>query len=167
VVAHRRAEIEQRLDDLPTGVVVARVAGHDHAHRLAVAVGWQERQRRRQVEPEERAQLVGCLADELAVERERLAGRADLVEDRAADHRADRVELELERGHYAEVPAAAAQRPEQVRVLRPAGGDEAAVGGDDVGRHLEEIGPGQRPRTNCDHATGGPTEPARVRDPRG
>ena len=39
---------------------------------------------------------------------------------------------ELERGHHAEVTAAAAQRPEQVRVLVGASGDERAVGEHDV-----------------------------------
>ena len=53
----------------------------------------------------------------------------------------DRVQPEEERGDDAEVAAAAAQRPEEIGVLRLAGGDEAAVGEHDVG--LEQIVDGQ------------------------
>ena len=56
-------------------------------------------------------------------------------EQRAAEDLADRVELELEAGDDAEVAAAAAHRPEQVRVRVLAGGDLAAVGRDDLDRH--------------------------------
>ena len=49
--------------------------------------------------------------------------------------------LEQEAGHHAEIAAAAAQRPEEVRVLLLARGDEAAVGEHDVG--LEQIVDGQ------------------------
>ncbi len=41
---------------------------------------------------------------------------------------------ELELGHDAEVPAAAAQSPEELRVLLGAGGEKAAVGGHDLRR---------------------------------
>ena len=47
---------------------------------------------------------------------------------------ADVVAAEGERGDDAEVPAAAAQRPEQVGVVVGAGGDEGAVGEHDIGR---------------------------------
>ena len=49
--------------------------------------------------------------------------------------------LEQEAGDHAEVAAAAAQRPEQVRILLRAGGDEAAVGEHHVG--LEQVVDGQ------------------------
>src|SRR5262245_63446936 len=51
------------------------------------------------------------------------------------------MELELERGHDAEIAAAAPQRPEQVRVLSSAHVQELAVGRDDVSR--EQIVDGQ------------------------
>ena len=44
------------------------------------------------------------------------------------------MQAELERGHDAEVPAPAAQRPEQVGVLVVARADDAAVGEHDLGR---------------------------------
>ena len=44
------------------------------------------------------------------------------------------VESVLERGHQAQVAAAAAQAPEQIGVLGGAGREEAPVGGDDIGR---------------------------------
>ena len=47
--------------------------------------------------------------------------------------RADRVQPVLELGDHAEVAAAAAQRPEQVRVLLGAGPQHLAGGGDDLG----------------------------------
>jgi hypothetical protein len=65
------------------------------------------------------------------------------------------VELELEGGHHAEVAAAAAQRPEQVRVLRLAGGQEAAVGGDHVGRQQVVAGQAVRPGEVADAAAQG------------
>ena len=64
------------------------------------------------------------------------AGRVlDLVQHRTAVDRPDVVQGELERGDDAEVPAAAAQRPEQVLVLVLARDEDAAVGGDHLGAH--------------------------------
>ena len=80
-----------------------------------------ERQRRRDLEGREAAELLGRVGDELAVEPQHVAGVLELEEHRAAVDVLDRVQPELERGHDAEVAAAAAERPEQVRVLRLAG----------------------------------------------
>ena len=96
----------------------ARPAGDDQAHRLAVALLGDERQRRSDLEREERAQLLRRVGDELAVDAHDLAGLIDRVEDRPAVDVVDRVQAELERGDDAEVAAAAAQRPEQVRRSR-------------------------------------------------
>ena len=52
-----------------------------------------------------------------------------------------RVGLEQEAGDHAEIAAAAAQRPEEIRILRRAGGDETAVRQHHVG--LEQIVDGQ------------------------
>ncbi len=51
------------------------------------------------------------------------------------------MQLEQKRGDDAEVAAAAAQRPEEIGVLRFTGGDETAVGQDHVG--LQQIVDGQ------------------------
>ena len=62
------------------------------------------------------------------------AGPSDeLEEHRPAVDVADRVQPEGELGDDAEVAAAAAERPEQVRVLLLARGDDGAVGRDDLG----------------------------------
>jgi hypothetical protein len=43
------------------------------------------------------------------------------------------VELDRERRHHPEVPAAAAQRPEEVRLVLLVGAHELSIGGDDFG----------------------------------
>jgi hypothetical protein len=82
------------------------------------------------------AQLFGQRWQQLTVPAHHLGGVGQVVQDRAADDRAvlaDVLAAERERGDDAEVPAAAAQRPEQVGVGAFAGGDESAVGEHDVG----------------------------------
>ena len=119
-----------------SAVAVLGVAGVDGDHgdqRPAVNRFGQERHRRRGGEVDQRRQLVGQRARPLAVEAQNLRGVLARVEDRSRQYRrAHPVEPELERGDDAEVAAAAAQRPEQVRVLGLAGMDQAAVRGDDV-----------------------------------
>jgi len=99
-----------------------------------VALLRDERQRRRDLERRERAQLLRRVGDELAVEAQQVGAVAQLEEHGAAVDVLDRVQPELQRGHQAEVAAAAAQRPEEVRVLPLAGHQETAVGGHHVGR---------------------------------
>ena len=65
------------------------------------------------------AELLGGVGDEVAEEPQHGPGVVQLEEHRPAVDVLDRVEPELERGHHAEVAAAAAQRPEQVRRSRP------------------------------------------------
>ena len=78
--------------------------------------------------------LVGRGGRPLAEHLQQVAVGVGRVEDRpGVDQRADRMELELELRHDAEVAASAAQPPEQVGVLGLARVDEPAVGGDDVG----------------------------------
>ena len=125
--AARRPELPQRLQvSLRIGGIAA-VAG-DHGHHGLV----------RRVRVGEQAhvhgQLVGGRLGEVAVEAERLAGPADGMGDHPAVHRGHRVSLVLETGGDAEVAAAAAQGPEQVRVVLGAGHDDLAVGGDDLDR---------------------------------
>ena len=55
------------------------------------------------------------------------------MNDHAADdHRTDRVQSVLERGHDAKIPSAAPERPEQVAVLIDAGSNQPPVGEHDV-----------------------------------
>ena len=75
----------------------------------------------------------GAAGGELAVEAQHLGGVVERVEDRPGEHdRPDRVQAVLERRDDAEVPAAAAHAPEQIRVVVLAGGDELAVRSDEV-----------------------------------
>ena len=72
---------------------------------------------------------------EVAHEAEQVAGRVERVRDQAAgDHRADRVQPVLERRGDAEVAAAAAEAPEQVRMLVGAHGQDAPVGRHELDR---------------------------------
>ncbi|MDM0085129.1 hypothetical protein QTI17_31540 [Variovorax sp. J31P179] len=66
---------------------------------------------------------------------EHVRGRVERMHDESGQHhRADGMQLELERGHHAEVAAATADSPEQIGVLLLAGAQELAFGGDHVGR---------------------------------
>jgi hypothetical protein len=57
------------------------------------------------------------------------------VQDEAAeDPLGDRVQAQLERGDHAEAPAAAAQRPQQLRVLVLRRAHQPAIGGDELRR---------------------------------
>src|SRR6185503_15092076 len=66
--------------------------------------------------------------------------------DRATeDFGTDRIQLELEAGDDAEVPAAASESPEQVGILGAARADEPAVRRDDVHRSNRIAGPPETP----------------------
>ena len=83
----------------------------------------------------DRAELVRCRGHVVAPGRDHRPRLLERVEDRADHHlRADRVRLELERRHHAEVAPRATHRPEQVLVLGRARPSQLPVGGDDVDR---------------------------------
>ena len=80
------------------------------------------------------AHLFVIVLEEAVVSREHLPSQLQRVEHHGEGHLGtDRVEAILEGGHHPEVAAAATERPQQVRVLRLAGAQHAAVGGDHVG----------------------------------
>jgi hypothetical protein len=60
-----------------------------------------------------------------------------IPEDRAGIDGINRMGLEQEAGDNAEVPASAANRPEQIGMLTPACGDESSIGEHDIG--LEQV----------------------------
>ena len=69
-------------------------------------------------EPDDVAELVGRVGDEVPVEAQDVGGVLGRPEHRSGhDGGADRVQREPERADDAEVPAAASQRPEQVGVI--------------------------------------------------
>ncbi len=125
-------ERPQRVQRPLPGVEVAGVARHDQVHRRAVRLGRDERQRRRVADEGDRRQLVGRRRDDLGVGPQPLAGGR--VDDGAAEDGVDRVEPVAEAGRDPEVAAAAAERPEEVGVLRFGRRQQPAVGGDDVDR---------------------------------
>ncbi len=108
------------------------VAPDDGAHLAAVELLRERRHGRHGREREEPVQLPRRLRDELPVALHDRDGVVERPERRAGDDRAHRVQPVAELGDDAEVAAAAADRPEQVRVLVGAGGDLRAVGEDDV-----------------------------------
>jgi hypothetical protein len=74
------------------------------------------------------------VGDEVPVESQNLGSVFGLPENRSGDHgRADEVQREPERSDHPEVAAAAAQRPEQIRVFVGRRADDAALGCDDLG----------------------------------
>jgi hypothetical protein len=91
---------------------------------------------------EQQSAVIRQLRDVLAGEAEDLGSLVGCVhEHRKVDERTGGREVELERGHDAEVPAAATQGPEQVLVLVVGCPEDVVIGGDDVGG--DEIGRGQ------------------------
>ena len=92
------------------------------------------RQRRDGAEPDDVAELVGRVGDELAVEAQDVGGVLGRPEHRSGqDGGSDWVQPEPERGDDPEVSAAAPQRPEQLGVVAGRCPDDVAVGGDHLG----------------------------------
>ena len=107
---------------------------HHQAQGVAMPVLRDERQRRRDLEPGEAAELLGSVPDELVEHPEHGGGVFQVVEDRPGKDLVDLVEAILERGHDAEVATPAPQPPEEILVLALARGEERPVRGDHVGR---------------------------------
>ena len=70
----------------------------------------------------------GAALGELAVEREDRLGLLERMDHDTGQHRADGMELVLEGGDHAKVPAATPHAPEEVGVLCGAGRQELPVG---------------------------------------
>src|SRR5262245_50498667 len=106
----------------------AREIPDDAAHLLEVQVlgeGWSWRAGE---EREEAVQLFWCLGDEFPVPPHHLGGIFHVVKHWAGVVGVNRLRLKEERRHHAEVAAAAADGPEEIRVLLRARGHELAVG---------------------------------------
>ena len=83
---------------------------------------------------DDRRQFIRHVGDPVAIEAKNVGRFLHRPEDRSGqDTRTDRVEPELELGDDAEVAAAPAQRPEELRVLVRARLDPLAVRQDDLG----------------------------------
>ena len=105
----------------------------------ALVDNWQRRDR---AEPDDGAELVRSVGDEVAVEVHDVGGVLGRPEHRSGDDGgAQWVQRETERAGDAEVPAAAAQRPEQVGVIVGRRADDLALGGDHL--DLREVVDGE------------------------
>ena len=110
-------------------------AGHgDRRPEVEVLVdNWQRRDR---AEPNDVAELIRRVGDEVTVEAQHVGGVLGRPEHRSGhDGGADGVQREPERADDAEVPTAASQRPEQVGVIVGRCPDDVALGGDHLGLH--------------------------------
>jgi hypothetical protein len=105
-------------------------------------------------------ELVRMAGGELAIEREQSRRRLQRMQDRTAEHGGDRVRLELERGHDAEVAAAPADRPEEVGIALLARGDDSAGREHDLGRQQVVHG-----HPVLAHQPGDPAAEREARDP--
>ena len=145
-VPHRPQEVGDRLGQRAEGrdgalarLDVARVDHPRHHHGAAVQLLGHEGQRRREHHVGDRAQLVRRrlgLRDEAG---DHLGRRGE--DEQAADDRVDRVEPVLQARDDAEVAAAAAQRPEQLRLGLGVHAAQPPVRGDDLRR--EQVVDGQ------------------------
>ena len=130
-----RAECAQRAEQR---VGLGRVAGvvglHDH-ERLAADLLGDLRDGREVEEAADRGELVRDLAaGQVGPGVQHLGSAPDRVPQGAGVGLGDREEPEFERGDDAEAAAAAAQRPEQVRLVPGVGAHQGAVGGHHLGR---------------------------------
>ena len=112
----------------------AEVGRHHDRERAAAGERGHVRDRREVDDRRPRHQLVGQRRQQRAPRPQHLGRALDREEHGAGVQLVDGIDLELDRGHDAEVAAAAAQRPEQVGVVLGVGAHEAAVGGDDLER---------------------------------
>ena len=133
--ADRFDDVEERLDHLLALVEWTGPARHRETDVLEMPFLGQERERRREMEADEAAQLLGGLSDVLAVEAQHFVGPVDRIRDRTAIDVRDRVQSVLERGDDTEVAATSPQGPEQIFVLVLAGGHHLSIGGDDFSGH--------------------------------
>ena len=114
-LGHRRGDLPERLERRRAVLGVAVVDEHDRQGRLEVDRLGNERRRRGGHDDGDDRQLLRGARRDRHERLQDLPGRRQ--EQRAAEDHPDRVEPELEAGHDAEVAAAAADRPEQVRML--------------------------------------------------
>ncbi len=141
-IHERGPELAERTDGTLTVFDGSGVAAGHGDRRPEVEVLVDNRQRRDRAEPDDVAELVRCVGDELAVEAQDVGGVLGRPEHRSGhDGGADRVQREPERADDAEVPASASQGPEQVGVIAGRRPHDLAVGGDHLG--LDEVVDGE------------------------
>jgi hypothetical protein len=124
-----RAELAQRLDQFDACRRAAQVGGlHQREGPAAQRLG-HLRQRREAHDAAERGDLVGHRAGPQAPRVQHLRAAIDREEQHPGIQFAHRVQPHLQRGHHPDAAAAAADRPEQVRLVVRVGAHEASVRG--------------------------------------
>ena len=153
---HRR-ELPVLRDLRFTLIRIARPAADDEGEHLTVPVLRNERQRRRDLERREPAELLGRVLDQFPEPRQDGGRVGHLEQHRTAVDRRHRRQPELQRGHHAEVATATTERPEQILVVLLAGDQEPPVRGHHIGR--DQVVAGQP------EAAGQVPDPAAERQP--
>ena len=82
---------------------------------------------------EEAIQIIRRRRDQIAIPFHHVGCLAQFVEHGAAIDRVDRMQLERKRSDHAKIAAAAAERPEQIRIFVGVGFYKFAVRQDDIG----------------------------------
>jgi hypothetical protein len=123
------------ISDCGAFVDGSRRDGDERRHLLTVPLLGDHGQRGRRHQRDEAGDVVRRRRRPVAEEAQHRPGVGGRVEDRPRVHgRPHRVERQLERRDDPEVPAAAAEAPEELGVLRLGGPDDPPVGRDHVGR---------------------------------
>ena len=162
-VRHRGDAVQQRLRQGVqqrrhgrTGVFLVTDVGPDHGtDRPQLELFGERRGRWHLGVREEAVQRPRGVREELPVGLQHGVALADVPEGGSADEPGDVVQPEGERGDHAEVAAAAAEGPEQVRFLGRARPHLAAVGQHDLRREQVVDGQSVRPRQMTESTTEG------------
>src|SRR5262245_31509085 len=128
MLANRRAEFPERLDDSFAILRIACIQKRECDDSRAVNVFSKKRQRRRQAYKSPYGEFIRSLCRKFAVLLQDGLRSGHRIDDEAAQHAgADRVESKLEARDDAEIAASSPKRPEEVRMLRLAGAQHFAV----------------------------------------
>ena len=125
--------IVERFEHLLTLLDGARPAADEGDERVPVTILRDERKRWSDLERREHPHLSWGVGDVVAIELQDGLDLAQLEEHRAAVDVVHGMEAKLEEGRDTEVPAAPAERPEQVFVLTFARDESSSVGRHHVG----------------------------------
>ncbi len=134
-IGSRRHDAAQITEQRLAACVVSEPRHDDADGGLQAQRLRHERCGRREEEGDAAAPLRRRIAQQIAIRAAHGRGIGAREQEHAAQHhRPDRVQRELEFGDDAEVAAAALESPEQLGVLVRTGGDQPAVGRDQLGR---------------------------------
>jgi hypothetical protein len=78
-------------------------------------------------------QFIGCVREDGAQAFPHAAGLSPGKHDEPGQQALERMQPDPDRGHHAEVAAAAAKGPEQLRLMRSVCGDQPSIGEDELG----------------------------------